>query len=224
MLRLCIRCRVNTFFLDATANSSLIGGTTLTPSSTVFSDDDYEFKIASGNATGALTGGTLGASSSGTNLGASAFFLWPRAFSTAEMAQFRASVYKTFNVPPQIRDILEVSGDSRSSYSFSTDNVDWTVQMQPKLVNQARIMNGASYSGRVMSDAAANFYSASTNSGHNAGDAYMLSQKHGPNTTSVVWLGWNDISVNSQTGAQVYANMQTFVNLVHGLGEKVSLS
>ena len=139
------------------------------------------------------------------------------------MAQFRASVYKTFSVPPQIRDILEVSGDSRSSYSFSTDNVDWTVQMQPKLVNQARIMNGASYSGRVMSDAAANFYSASTNSGHNAGDAYMLSQKHGPNTTSVVWLGWNDISVNSQTGAQVYANMQTFVNLVHGLGEKVSL-
>ena len=65
---------VNTFFLDATANSSLIGGTTLTPSSTVFSDDDYEFKIASGNATGALTGGTLGASSSGTNLGLTAFF------------------------------------------------------------------------------------------------------------------------------------------------------
>ncbi|MBZ5673722.1 MAG: SGNH/GDSL hydrolase family protein [Acidobacteriia bacterium] len=196
-------------------NPALIGEWVAAFSSCTLSQNDFELNTGSGTCAFSQnnTGGTIGGSSS-SGLNGAMNVVWDYAITETQLASFRASVYKTFNIFPQIRDLYLADGDSRTSGTNSTDNVNYPAQLVPALSAPARVVN-TGVSGNKMSDILARFY---TLSGTNGVLAAAI-QPHGPNFWVSLWDGTNETG----TAASIYASMTTYVNQVHALGGKVAI-
>jgi N-acetylmuramoyl-L-alanine amidase len=208
-------------------NPEIVGVSSTGTNSAVYSDNDYEYTCSSGcnGGAGAITGGTVGSSSGIWNLwGSQMFIIWPKALSTSERVAFRASTYKTFNVPPQPRDIIITAGDSRPYGQGSTFGLTYQTQMRSLLKNNAQIFDAGVQSQKLdvpPNSDINNFYTA--NNGF-AGDGLLSANiPHGKNSWVTLWTGFND-NANGVTPSQFAASEATYVSMLHALGMKVAVN
>jgi hypothetical protein len=200
-------------------DSELIGGTITSTSSASYSANDFEWNCASGCAASySLNSADLG-NSNNSGLGASAFVIWPRSFSSAERTAFKAAMYKTYNVAPQQRALYVASGDSRTASQNSTNGNGYPSQFENIVLKPGRVydnLNITAESGWNMTNVLAQFYAT-------AGPAALMSTPHDSDCWGILWMGYNDIA-SGGSPSTAYTNMTTYISQVHALGCKVMIA
>lgn len=195
----------------------LIGGTLSSTTTGTYSVSDFDFPShGSTISNGAnLTGGTIGATSN-SGLDGDMFVLWPRAFSNNERTSFKAAVYATYKLSPQIRDSVQTAGDSRTSGVNSTNGVDYPVQIIPFLKNNARVISTGVNGYQLQSGIIANCFTG-------YGDCVLMAQPHGKNAWVELWIGYNDFTTGGISAATLETSLASFVSTVHSLGWKIQV-
>ena len=140
------------------------------------------------------------------------FVLYGSILSAGSIATLQQSMTKQFNIYPQVNDFILADGDS-VAYGFGSTNLLG--------YHRQAIMTGT-ISRPVIEDLTAKYgdtlASMNTNFTGKVAASWLSTFT---NYVVTVKAGNNDISANSDTGAQAYARLVTYVASAHALGSNV---
>lgn len=192
---------------------ALVGGTLRSTTDAEYSINDFEYSSTATVSNGAnQTGGNIGGSSN-SGMAANMFAIWPRGFTTAEVAAFRAAVYASYSITPQVRDRVQTAGDSRTNGQNSTNNVNYPLQMEPHLLNIGRVVGTGVNGSQLQAQTITNCYSG-------YGDCVAMSQPHTANSWVVLWTGYNDFNSGGVSAGALNTSLTSWVSIVHSFGWK----
>ena len=199
-------------FYAQTSQPDLYGTVAASTTSAFLSVGDREYACTSNCANaGSTTSGTIGYP---TVVAMSAVTIAGRAYTTAERTAFRAAMDALYNLTPQVRDVLVLSGDSRTYGLNGTDIFGYPPQLAALLAVPQRLYNTGT-SGDTAAMRLSNFSTQ---------DAPPILQPHGKNAWIILWIGYNDMVTGGLAPAAIYGTITSYVTAAHALGWKVALS
>jgi lysophospholipase L1-like esterase len=163
----------------------------------------------------ALATGTLGSSAVDVSNGAMDLAVaigYARALSTTEITNALAALYREFQIYPQVRDELLIVGDSITSGTFQSMNLNYARRVIPLLARPMNVVVDGRF-GDSIADMDTNFATYYAN----------IENPLAANNVMTIFAGTNDIN-SGQTGAATWAHLQSFAGKARAAGWKVALS
>ena len=170
-----------------------------------------------GQAANAMAGGYLGASAAGLTSNVSGYtemgavLIYGRALSAAtEVPAIRMSLAQSFNLAPQIRDVIAIDGDSITEGYGST-----FLQNRPRqlaaLLSRPALVYDKGYYGTLLATRVTNY----------AADVAPLYNASATNNLLEIFAGTNDNDGTNTAGTAIYTNLTSYVTAAHSTGWKV---